>query len=239
MDLSTLNDLGLSGTEAKVFVALFELKTSTAGAVIDRSGLQNAVVHRAFHSLLTKGFITYVMEGRIKQYQTITTERLLERYEEKKKHLQTLLTELETKQRQRSQAITVTYEGVRGIRELWNMMLTEKTELLSYGAPEEAQTLLRDYFWDAHLRKRKEKGILSRHIFNDSHRTRGEKIRKIKGVQIRFTSAEFEGLTETAISGNKVAIIIYLEQPIGFLIDEKLVAATYKKFFEQLWVQAS
>ena len=57
MDNSILEDLGLTGAEIKVFISLLELGSSTAGKVVEKSGLQNAVVHRAFHSLAEKGLL--------------------------------------------------------------------------------------------------------------------------------------------------------------------------------------
>ena len=82
MDTSILEDIGLTGAEIKVFLTLLELGTSTAGKVVEKSGLQNAVVHRAFHSLAEKGLITYVKEGKIKHYQTIEPKQLLNFLEE-------------------------------------------------------------------------------------------------------------------------------------------------------------
>ena len=71
MDTSILEDIGLTGAEIKVFIALLELGSSTAGNIVQHSRLQNAVVHRAFHSLAEKGLMTYVYQGKIKAYQAV------------------------------------------------------------------------------------------------------------------------------------------------------------------------
>ena len=84
MDTTILNDLGLTGAEIKVFISLLELGSSSAGKIIKQSGLQNAVVHRAFHSLSEKGLITYVYEGKIRIYQAIEPKALLNFLDEKK-----------------------------------------------------------------------------------------------------------------------------------------------------------
>ena len=52
MDLSILEDLGLTHAEIKVYVALLELGSSTAGPLINKSQLHNSVVHRAITSLI-------------------------------------------------------------------------------------------------------------------------------------------------------------------------------------------
>src|SRR3989339_1914995 len=97
MDTSILEDIGLTGAEIKVFMTLLELGSSSAGKVVEKSGLQNAVVHRAFHSLAEKGLVTYVFNGRIKEYQAIEPKLLIDFIEEKKKKLEKILPELEAR----------------------------------------------------------------------------------------------------------------------------------------------
>jgi len=56
---------------------------------------------------------------------------------------------------------------------------------------------------------------------------------------VKITEKDFEESTETIICGRRVGIIIYLDKPFGFLIDEELVAQSYTKFFEILWKSAT
>ena len=62
MDTSILEDLGLTQAEIKVYIALLELGSSSAGQILEKSGLQNSVVHRALNSLIEKGLISYILE---------------------------------------------------------------------------------------------------------------------------------------------------------------------------------
>src|SRR3989338_295832 len=124
MDTSILEDGGLTGAEIKVFLSLLEVGSSTAGKVVEKSGLHNAVVHRAFHSLAEKGLITYVQEGKIKRYQTIEPKQLINFLEEKKARLQKLLPELEAKRLLAKQKLQASiFQGIRGVKELINLML--------------------------------------------------------------------------------------------------------------------
>ncbi|MBR9692932.1 hypothetical protein GOV07_03285 [Candidatus Woesearchaeota archaeon] len=237
MDTAILREIGLTQSEIKVYLALLKLTTSTAGSIVDGAGLQNAAVHRILHALTEKGLITYSYEGKVKEYQAMSPERLLAMVDDRRAKLAKLIPQLEaSRDAEREQPVSITFRGLRGIRELWNLLIEQpKQELLSYGAPGRAHTLLGDSFWKSHHLKRTERKIASRHIFNRSLKWRGEEMKSLPSVQVRYTEKEFEGLTETAICGDKVGIIIYLEKPVGFLINEALVASTYKKFFEQLW----
>jgi len=239
MDISILEDIGLTGAEIKVFIALLELGPSSAGKVVEKSGLQNAVVHRAFHSLAEKGLITYVYEGKIKIYQTIDPKLLLDFIEEKKKRLEKLLPELEAKRKLVKEIPRATlFHGIRGIKNLLYLMLeTKSKEYFAYGGPQKALDLLKKHFWAGFHKKRISKKIAAHLLFHTSLKEWGDTINKWKFTSVRYTGQDFEELTETIICGSRVGIIIYLDKPFGFLIEEETAVKSYKKFFELLWEQ--
>ena len=241
MDTQILEDIGLTGSEIKVFLTLLELGSSTAGKVVGKSGLQNAVVHRAFHSLIEKGLITYVFEGKIKQYQSIEPKLLLNFIEEKKQKLEKLLPELEAKRKlQKEKPKARIFQGIRGVKELLNLMLDSNSkEYLAYGGPQKAHELLEDFFWESFHRKRISKKIKAKLIFHPSLKWWGKKLNRFKLTEIKTTKKDFEELTETIICGNRIAIIIYLDKPFGFLIEDEMVAISYTNFFEMLWKTAT
>ena len=241
MDTQILEDIGLTGSEIKVFLTLLELGSSTAGKVVGKSGLQNAVVHRAFHSLIEKGLITYVFEGKIKQYQSIEPKLLLNFIDEKKQKLEKLLPELEAKRKlQKEKPKARIFQGIRGVKELLNLMLDSNSkEYLAYGGPQKAHELLEDFFWESIHRKRISKKIKAKLIFHPSLKWWGKKLNRFKLTEIKTTKKDFEELTETIICGNRIAIIIYLDKPFGFLIEDEMVAISYTNFFEMLWKTAT
>ena len=238
MDISVLEDLGLTRSETKVFLALLEIGSSTAGKVIEKSGLQNAVVHRAFHSLAEKGILTRVNEGKITRYQVIKPKQLLNILEEKRVRLEKILPELEAKQQlAKDQPQARMYQGVRGVKELVTLMLeTTSKEYVAYGGPQKANDLLGHFFWENFHKKRGDKGIKAKLLFHASLKWWADELnKKYKLTRVRTTKKDFEELTETIICGDRVAIIIYLDSPFGFLIEEALAANSYRKFFNMLW----
>ena len=54
MDTKILEDIGLSNAEIKVYLTLLELGTSTAGPILEKSGLQNSVVHMTLNKLIER-----------------------------------------------------------------------------------------------------------------------------------------------------------------------------------------
>ena len=240
MDTSILDDVGLTGAEIKVFITLLEVGSSTAGRIVEKSGLQNAVVHRAFHSLAEKGLITQVLEGKIRQYQAVSPNSLLHFIEEKKERLQKILPELEAKQKLAHEKPQATlFQGIRGVKELLRLILdTQSKDYYSYGGPKKANELLGDYFWEGFHNHRISKGIKGELLFHPLLRYWGKELCKKKLTQVRYTPEKFEELTETIICGNRIGIIIWLDKPYGFLIEDKTVASSYKRFFEVLWKAA-
>ena len=57
MDTDVLQDLGLTAAEIKVYISLLELGSSSAGPILQKSTLQNSVVHRAVNSLLERALV--------------------------------------------------------------------------------------------------------------------------------------------------------------------------------------
>ncbi|NQU78874.1 hypothetical protein HQ545_03835 [Candidatus Woesearchaeota archaeon] len=237
MDTSILENIGLTGVEIKVFIALLELGSSTAGNVVDRSGVQNAVVHRAFHSLIKKGLLTYVYQGKIKQYQTIEPKLLLNYLDEKKERIRKLIPELEAKkQLQKNKTRATIFQGVRGIKTLLNLMIdTESENYYAYGGPQKAEDILGAPFWEIFHKKRIERKIDGKFIFHQSLHKWFIQLNKKRYTEVKLTEENFEEVTETIICGSHVAIIIYLEDPFGFLIQEKSAAQSYERFFNILW----
>ena len=240
MDTSILEDLGMTGAEIKVFLALLELGSSTAGKVVEKSGLQNAVVHRAFHSLAEKGLVTYILEGKIKHYQCVEPRLLIGFIEEKKERLLQILPELEARKKLAKENPKATlFQSIRGVKELINLMIDTKTIVYSaYGGPQKAHDILGDFFWENFHRKRIKKKIHARLICHSSLNWWAKELNKFQNTSVRTTPRDFEELTETIICGDRVAVIVYLDKPYGFLMEEPNAAKSYQKFFEVLWKSA-
>lgn len=133
----------------------------------------------------------------------------------------------------------VIYSGKSGVGELLNQMLDTKSRVYcGYGAPSKSNEVMGDPFWDSFHNKRISRGIDARLIFHESLRYWGNRLNKKRLTRVGFTEKKFEEFTETIVCGDKVAIIIWLDSPYGFLIKEKVVAESYRRFFEILWKSA-
>lgn len=241
MDTSILEDLGLTQSEIKVYIALLELGSNTAGAVLERSGLQNSVVHRSLNSLIEKGLISFILEGQKKVYQATNPENFHDFIENKKKRFEEILPELKEKQKI---AIKSTFgeifKGKKGINQMYMTLLNSKgKEYNTFGGGSKVTyDVMGETWWISLHTKRIAKKIKSRQVFDETIRDYGNQLNKRSFTIIKFLPKEYAQLQETIIIGDYVGIAIFTENPYGILIKDKVVADSYRKQFEILWKKA-
>ena len=242
MDTSILEDIGLTNAEIKVYLALLELGSSTAGPILDKTNLQNSVVHITLKRLVDKGFVSFVKEGKWNHYQAADPKHIVDYIENKKKRFESILPELELKQKMsESKPEVKTFRGKKGIRELLYELLDAGGKWhYTIGSPYES-VMMGDAFWIDFHQKRAEKKTEAKIVFNKSLREWTKKVRATgyyPHADIRFLSEGFEPLTETIIRNDKVGIILWVEKPIGILIHNKALADSYEKYFHFVWKRA-
>ncbi len=240
MDESVLKDIGLTPAEIKVYLTLLGLGSSSAGPILEKSKLHNSVVHRNLDRLIEKGLITFILQGKKRYYQAVNPRLLIDFLDEKKRHIEEILPELLKRQQlTKNKPKAVLYQGLRGIKEiLYEMLESHSKVYVSYGGAQKSDDVMGTYFWKGFHRRREEKNITAQLIFHSSLRWWGDQLKKLKYTTVKYTSAKFEELTETIICGDKIGIIIWLDNPYGILIEEEVVAKSYRKFFELLWKES-
>lgn len=241
MDTQILEDIGLTNSEIKTYMALLELGSSTAGAILEKSGLQNSVLHRALNTLIEKGIITYILEGKRKVYQATDPENFIQFIEDKKKKFEDVLPELRNiqlfaKQRTRAEI----FKGKRGINELYtNLLKSGGKEYNTFGGGSQVTyDVMGETWWKNLHAKRIDKKIPSRQVFDATIKDYANQLKKLPLTKIRLLSREFEQLQETVIIGDMVGIAIFTQNPYGILIQDRVVADGYRKQFEILWKNA-
>src|SRR3989338_7497327 len=239
-DTEILEDLGLTKTEVKVYLALLELGSSSAGKILEKSKLPNSTVHRDLNSLIVKGLISFILEGKRKVYQASNPENFFEFIADKKRRFENILPELRKKQKAVAKEDSATiYKGVKGIKQVYNMLINSKGKEYNTfgGGPITAEIMSLDWWLNLHKR-RVENKLPSRQIFDESVKEGGKEIAKNPLTKIRYVDKEFAQFQETVISGDFVAIAVFTENPYAFLIKDNSVAESYRKYFELLWKNA-
>ena len=236
-----LEEVGLAGNEVKVYLALLDLGSALAGEITKKSGVNRTNVYDALDKLIKKGLGSYVIKANRKYFEAASPERIIkyldEREEEikrKRELVNSVLTNLETRRKlsKEPQEATI-YSGREGLKSVAEEVLKTKKEMLAFGAEGKFVKLFTHYAEQWHMRRGKLK-IPVKIIYN-------EKIRKTKSkakfpiLQMKFNSTIHDTPSTTWIFWDKVAIIVWSEQPVVTLIRSKEVAKSYKQFFDILW----
>ena len=239
MDTQILEDIGLSNAEIKVYLALLELGTSTAGPILEKSGLQNSVVHMTLNKLIERGFVTFVKEGKRNHYQAANPKHIIDFINEKKERFEEILPTLLLKQQQaKEKPEIVTFRGIRGIKELLMELLDAGVkEHHTFGSTAKS-LMLGDAWWVSYHKKRSQRGIKAKLLFNESL-AHWKAETKYPKSEVKYTKAGFEPLTETIIRNNKIGVIIWSDKPLGIIIHQKEAAKSYDQFFKIMWSTAT
>ncbi|PIN93241.1 hypothetical protein COU54_03895 [Candidatus Pacearchaeota archaeon CG10_big_fil_rev_8_21_14_0_10_31_24] len=241
MDVTILEDLGLTQAEIKVYISLLELGSSSAGRILEKAGIQNSVTHRALNSLIEKGLISYILEGKKKIYQATNPENFHDFIDDKRKRFDKLLPELKKRQgASKSNSLGEIFKGKRGITQMYITLLNSNgKEYNTFGGGDEvAYEIMGDMWWkNLHVRRITKK-IPSRQVFDESIRKFGDELNKKKMSKVKFLPKEYAQLQETVIIGDYVGIAIFRDSPYGILIKDKVLADAYRQQFEILWNKA-
>jgi len=240
-----LESAGLSGNEIKVYLSLLDLGSALAGEITKKSGVNRTNVYDALDRLTEKGLVSYVIQANRKYFEAAAPHKLVKYLEEKEQEIKkkkeliiTILPALEKRRKlSREPQESTIYKGRQGLKSVAEDVLGTKKPIFIFGAEGQFVELFTHYAQSWHARRGK-LNIPLRIIFN-------EKLRSVKltadfpKTEMRFNSRFYDTPSTTWIYGDKVAIIVWSEQPLVTLIRSKDVALSYKQFFDLMWRNSS
>jgi len=245
MDAETLEKIGISKNETKVYLSLLSLGSSLAGKISEKAGIHRRTIYDALNRLVEKGLVSFVIKSGKKYFEATNPEKLLEMLKEKKgeierkeKIIQEILPELILEYKQTKSKLEASiYKGKEGLKTIMELILKEKKDWSSIGSTGKGPEIL-PYFLPTWHKKRIKSKIEYKGLIADTleGRKRAREFSRIGLVKYKFLSKNIKNPQTIWIFGNKVAIILVsIEQPIIFLIDNKEIANSFRYQFEWLW----
>jgi len=239
MNKQLLRDIGLTDTEIKIYLSLLSIGTTSAGRIVEETGLYRKNLYDALNKLIEKGLVTYVIEKKIKYFQPKDPDNLLRYLEVKRNQIFEKENELKKEipiLKQKFSTLTPEieseiYRGNEGIKTILKECLNYK-KVLFIGATGDVENRL-PYFWPQYNKKReKVKCEWKLLLVNES---KNKKITKSKYYKYKILPKILSGLNVIYIYGDYVANVLWLEKPIAFVTKHKTLSENYKKYFEYLW----
>jgi len=237
MDTAFLEDIGLTKTEAKIYLAVLDQGSALAGTVSQKSGIHRRSVYDALERLIEKGLISFIIRNNRKWFEAVEPSRLLQIAEQKKANIKQVLPELELKfNSSQEKQEAVFFKGKQGLKSVFDDQIQEKRTIYVMGAYEGASEVIQFYFMH-YDKKRKAARIPVKMIFPEASRS-SKMIKNIPLSEIRFLPEKYMNPVGINVYGEKVATIVWADEPLAILINNNQVAEAYKKYFNFMWERA-
>jgi len=237
MDLSLLEDVGLSPREARVYEALLKLGLTTVGPIVKQSEVPSSKIYETLDRLARKGFVSSIIKDGRKHFQASPPEQILAVIDERRKRLSDeVIPQLKLLQVGRYGATV--YEGVRGLKAIFELTLRETKkgdEILVMGAPLRAQELL-DSFLKQWSPRRVKLGIRQRILYQREAEQYGKIRAKTSLTEVGYLSEALAPSWVNIFADFVVIFDLSQETPIAFLIESKGIADNFRNYFEKIWL---
>lgn len=232
-----LQKFGLGQSEVKVYLALIELGASLAGDITKKANINRSNCYDALQRLMEKGLVSYVIKANRKYFQAETPQKFLELIKEEENQLKNkeheikeILPQLIEKSRISAEKPEATiYKGKKGIKSIFEDILKHK-ECWVFGSSGKFKEVLGSFF-ELFQKRVKENKIKCKLIASEA--VRNTEI--VAHAETKFLPKNYITLSSTIVYDSKVAIISWTENPIGFLLEDKQTADSYRTYFNFMW----
>ncbi len=254
MDALFLEKIGLTKGEVKVYAALISIGSTTAGAIIKKTGMQRSAVYFCLYSLIKKGLVGYVIKNDRKHFEANRPESLFDFLEGRKKEIEEQEKELKdfvpalfakSNLMEKKEQEAKIYEGWRGVLNGFFDVLESAKEgsegfAFSPTVNYEGADFRRIRRLIAKVRmERARKKIRFRMIMcEDLKTTLGRDQEKTPYTTVRYLPKEEINPAVVNSYAHSVLITVWTETPIAFLIRSAGVAGSFRNYFNLLWKQA-
>lgn len=245
MEYDILEDIGLTKSEIKVYLALLEIGNSTTWNIVKKSKVASSKIYELLNKLIDKGLVSSHIESNTKYFKAVNPERLKDYVEEKKRNLEIkekkmieLLPSLKSKFNLSEKDTEVeVFNGYRGIDTVFKDILKElkkNDEFLVFGGSEgttnNEQTQI---FFERFHRQRSKQGIKLKIIFSKYAKERYKEFSKIKYTEVRCLP--FGTPSTINIYKDTTILLIMSPSPAAIRIKDKKTTESFRQYFNQMW----
>jgi len=246
METELFQQIGLSKSEAKVYLTLSELGSSTTGPIMDHAKVSSSKIYGILSRLIEKGLVSSVIKSKTRYYQASAPESLLdyikEKEEELKKHeekIKEVIPQLKLQQKliENKQEAQL-YTGWKGIMNAFIFMLDNLRPGEDYIAfaqtPHEEESKEVILFFNQYQKKREQKKLNVKLIADKSQKYifESEPYIKFKNFHVKFVRNCPPGIV---IARDNIFISTFKPSPAGIIISSKEIAQSFRKYFYNEW----
>lgn len=239
-----LERTGFGDKEIAIYLALLKLGHGTVSEITRVANVSRTYGYMILDSLSARGLASvsgkepkqeYIAESPNKLFKYLEGE--LEIQKKLLGQVKELLPDLVVLHNVENRPKIRFYEGIEGIKEVYEDTLTTKGELMGFASYEELHHAMPHYFPDYYERRAK-KGIFGRGIITDTPEGRvRSRLNDKEAREIRFVPKEYYFFPEIDIYDDKIMIASWREK-LGIIIESGEIADAMKKIFKLAWIGA-
>lgn len=234
-----LKEWGLNEKETKIYLSTLKLGQSKVSDIAKKSKILRETTYFVLNSLIDKGLISYVIKSKVKYFEAARPNKFISILKEKEERINSVMNELVSFQKMQIEKPSIElYEGKEGLKTILNDIIQTKKSLYAY-ANYELFDLLR-FAFPRFVKQRIENKIPAKIIQEKvkSLEKRSKHLNKKELLELKFSKIKFK--SNVFMYGNKTAFIsIIKDEPIGIIIQNKLITDTQRQVFKILWETAT
>ena len=238
----TLETLGLSKNEARVYQVLVSSGELASGELATKSGIHRRNVYDALNRLTEKGLVVEILQRYEHLYQAVDPKKLSEFLDEQRAELESVLPSLrELYSKKRDEQEVFIYRGIEGWKNYMRDILRVGEDFYCCGGKGAWMDERLFKFFPRFSSETKRLGIGFYHLFDDEVRAENHPILKHVGEHYKFLPKEYSTPCSFDTFGNHVNIVSSiklggLERDFSFtvIVNEQL-AQSFRTWFNFMY----
>jgi len=232
-----LEQFGLIGKKADVYLASLELGSATVIEIAKKAGIKRTTAYDILLDLINKGLVSQTTKGKKKLFIGEDPEKIKKDLQRKESLISEILPMLKSVYNVRGVKPKIRfYEGIEGIKEVYNDTLNYRGELLAFASEDVVKILGNDWVTD-YVRKRAKNSLHARAIMPASEIVSGyaakdpEHLRTSKLIDPK----KYPFSMEINIYGHSKVSLMSSKEKLGLVIESTEIYNTMKLIFELIW----